>query len=153
MTQAAFCWMPPQDVRVKAMGVTLRGAARQDMFLQEVYGSDRKIKGYRPPGGSVDFGEASEKTLLREFKEELNADITIEGFLGAVENIYVHEGQQGHEIIFLYQVILPPHLMEGDWHPYTEERGDDPSGFAWVNFKHLAQEGRLFPQQLMEVVA
>lgn len=43
--------------------------------------------GYSIPGGHVDFGETSDTTLIREFKEEINADIKV-GKLIAVGEIF-----------------------------------------------------------------
>ncbi len=37
---------------------------------------------YDLPGGKIEFGETPEMALLREAKEELNAEINIERFLG-----------------------------------------------------------------------
>ena len=40
------------------------------------------------PGGKVEHGESPEAALVRESKEELDADITITGFLTTVEYDY-----------------------------------------------------------------
>jgi ADP-ribose pyrophosphatase YjhB (NUDIX family) len=37
--------------------------------------------GYSIPGGHVSFGETTAETLIREFKEEINADIKIENLI------------------------------------------------------------------------
>jgi ADP-ribose pyrophosphatase YjhB (NUDIX family) len=58
--------------------------------------------GYRPLGGGIEFGEHSLDALKREIKEELGADITLPEFLGVIESIFEHRGEQGHEIVFVY---------------------------------------------------
>jgi ADP-ribose pyrophosphatase YjhB (NUDIX family) len=57
---------------------------------------------YRAPGGGIEFGETSLEALHREVKEEFNTTVKTINFLGAIENIFEHELQKGHEIIFFY---------------------------------------------------
>lgn len=44
--------------------------------------------GWEFPGGKVESNETSEAAIVREIKEELNADIKITGFLTTVEHDY-----------------------------------------------------------------
>jgi len=55
-------------------------------------------------GGGIEFGEKSIEAIKREFLEELGVVIVNEKFLCAVENIFIYNGEQGHEITFLYEV-------------------------------------------------
>lgn len=57
---------------------------------------------YCPPGGRIEFGESSESAIVREVKEELGADIVHTRLLGVLENLFVFDGKQGHEIVFVY---------------------------------------------------
>ncbi len=57
---------------------------------------------YRPLGGGVEPGETTEKTIKREIREELSLEMTDLNLLGVVENIFTCEGEQGHEIVFVY---------------------------------------------------
>lgn len=94
-------WRPPREIRVKVVAI----ARRADAFLlAEVLNDDGRIKGLRPLGGSVEFGETREAALLRELKEELGVRARIVGGWEAFENIYRHEGALGHEIIFAADV-------------------------------------------------
>ena len=44
--------------------------------------------GWEFPGGKVEAGEAPEQAIVREIKEELNADIAVGSFLVQVEHDY-----------------------------------------------------------------
>ncbi len=54
-------------------------------------------------GGGVEFGEHSIDALQREFQEEIQAELTNIKYLACLENIFVFNGQTGHELIQLYQ--------------------------------------------------
>lgn len=76
------------------------------LLVEEFDGEHSKGKGiyYRPIGGSIEFGEKSTEALTREFKEEIRENVVIEKYLGCIENIFMIDGQIGHEIILVYKV-------------------------------------------------
>ena len=93
--------MESNKIVVKAMCVVSRngkevlaGIGRDDV-KQEDFG--------RIIGGKIEFGETAESALRREFQEELNTDLENLSFIKIVENIFIYNGQHGHEIIFVYK--------------------------------------------------
>jgi 8-oxo-dGTP pyrophosphatase MutT (NUDIX family) len=74
----------------------------EDILVHESYDSVKQRGFARPLGGGIDFGETSAQATIREIKEELGADITGVELLGIVENIFIYEGEPGHEIVFVY---------------------------------------------------
>jgi ADP-ribose pyrophosphatase YjhB (NUDIX family) len=62
--------------------------------------------GYAFPGGHVAFGETNSDTLIREFKEEIRADISV-GELKWVAEIFFPWGDKPcHQICLYYDVKL-----------------------------------------------
>jgi 8-oxo-dGTP pyrophosphatase MutT (NUDIX family) len=59
-------------------------------------------KFYRPLGGTIEFGEPSADTIARELREELSATVGDLRYLGTLENIFVYDGEMGHEIVLVY---------------------------------------------------
>ena len=57
---------------------------------------------YRPLGGAIEFGERGDEAVRREFREEINADLTEVRYVGLLENIYVAEGLRAHQIVLVY---------------------------------------------------
>jgi 8-oxo-dGTP pyrophosphatase MutT (NUDIX family) len=74
----------------------------EEILVHESYDSVKQVGFARPLGGGIDFGETSAEAAIREIKEELGADIAEVALLGTVENIFVYEGEPGHEIVFVY---------------------------------------------------
>lgn len=87
--------------RAKAFGL----AIHQDRLLVQEYYTEGEIY-YRPLGGSIELGEKSAHTVIREFKEELHTEIEITNYLGCLENVFHLDGDIGHEIIQLYSLRL-----------------------------------------------
>jgi len=103
-------WRPTQKIRVVSIGLHWRNGL---LLATEVLNDDGKIKGVRPLGGGVEFRETWSQALKREFQEELGIRISIIGRPMVLEDIYVHEGQTGHEIVFAADVEFPQGSFDG----------------------------------------
>ncbi len=90
----------PGEIRVLALGLIRDG---ERIFVSEGYDPAKQETFYRALGGGVDFGETSREALQREFQEEIQAELTNIRYLGCMENLFIFNGRQGHEIIQLYQ--------------------------------------------------
>lgn len=136
-------WRPAPFIRIKALGLLWRNGC---LLAAEVLSDTGRIKGVRPLGGSVEFAETWQQTLVREFKEELDLDITVSDPPLVMENIYEHEGETGHEILFIATVTadLPPRLDQ-DRIIFHEDDGQACTA-RWFDVATLASEGpQLFP--------
>lgn len=100
--------MDTPAIRVKAMLVAVN-ADRTAHAVSHNPPTRENPDGYhRLIGGSVEFGESHRDAILREVREELDAEISDLTHLGAVENIFEIDGSPGHEIVFVYSGTLIP---------------------------------------------
>jgi ADP-ribose pyrophosphatase YjhB (NUDIX family) len=140
-------WRPPSVVRPIAIGLVRRG---DKLLLMVVRGDDGAIKGYRPLGGSIEFGERAADALKREFAEELGLAVTEPVLLTVLENLYTHHGAAGHEIVFVFETALADesaYRRDG----FSYEDGGVRNDVAWVALARFrAGEAELFPTGLLD---
>ena len=72
------------------------------ILVAEGYDSSKQYHFCRPLGGEIEFGERSQNAVRREIQEEIGAAIESLKLIGVVENIFLREGQPGHEVVFVY---------------------------------------------------
>jgi 8-oxo-dGTP pyrophosphatase MutT (NUDIX family) len=72
------------------------------ILAAEGYDPTKQQHFYRPLGGSIEFGERSSETIARELREELGVEVKELRYLGTLENIFIYNGEQGHEIVLVY---------------------------------------------------
>ena len=142
-------WSPPPAVTVKVVGLAWRGA---ELLVAEVEDSDGRVKGVRPLGGSIEFGETREAALAREFAEELGCAIAMTGPWHAFENIYRHEGATGHEFVFAANVRLGDDaLYRRDRFRFLEHEGLRCCA-VWLDPLDLPTGVELYPHGLKDAI-
>ena len=143
-------WRPPQNIRAIAVALIYRGA---DVLVMAVTDDSGSIKGWRPLGGAIEFGESAEAAVAREFLEEIGKPIRCIRQLCVLENLYSHEGARGHEVVFAFEA----ELLDSEFASrtsYTFFDGGVTNDVAWRPVREF-MEGveRLFPEQLVEYLA
>lgn len=144
-------WRPPSIVRPIAIGIVRRDD--DELLLMAVRSDDGAIKGYRPLGGSIEFGERAADALKREFIEELGLAIAEPALLTVLENLYTHHGATGHEIVFVFEAAFADESAcrrEG----FSYEDGGVRNEVGWVALARFrADEAELFPTGLLDHLA
>lgn len=108
---------------------------------------------YRPPGGAIEFGETSAEALVREFEEELGAELTSLNLVGVIENSFTFDGRQGHETVFAYE----GDLVDDALYRADTIRGEEHDGSTfeaqWLPLDEFDADGRtLVPAGLFELL-
>lgn len=138
-------WRPHQKVRPIAVGLLRRGS---ELLVAAVCRDDGSIKGWRPLGGEIEFGERAADTLTREFDEELGAAVVVGDLLFVLENLFEHEGAKGHEVVFVFEAEFEDRQLYGkDRHVFSD--GGISAFATWIameDFQKGAQQ--LYPEGL-----
>ena len=145
--------MKPQQLRVLGLAVVRRpddGALLVGLHDLDVAGEPTFC---RLLGGGVEFCERSDATVRRELLEELGVHARPLRFLGALENIFVYQGEPGHEVILNWLVEFEdPALYAVDEFVVTE--GAATQTARWVQPAELAARGiPLYPEGIVALIA
>ena len=137
------------EIRVLALGVILDG---DRIFISEGYDSAKQQTFYRAMGGGVEFGETSRDALQREFQEEIQAELTNIQYLGCLENLFIFNGQQGHEILQVYQCdFVDSKFYQLEQLVFAE--GKRKKTALWVELSRFQSgELKLVPEQFLDYV-
>jgi hypothetical protein len=144
-------WRPHPHIRVVALGLNWRDGR---LLAAEVRDDAGRLKGVRPLGGEIEFGEGWQTALLREFDEELGIAIVITSEPLMMENIFAHEGATGHEVMFIAEVAFPDGAFRGqDRIDFREDDGEEIVA-RWFDLADLDVEGgpSLYPTGLKDVL-
>jgi ADP-ribose pyrophosphatase YjhB (NUDIX family) len=96
-------WKPRPYTRPVVLGVLRRGHEVLVTGLPDDDDGDREIV-YRVPGGGQAFQETMEAALAREFREELDVEISVGAMIGIYDYIYRFRDLPGHDVYVVFEV-------------------------------------------------
>jgi 8-oxo-dGTP pyrophosphatase MutT (NUDIX family) len=146
MSEETMCgYIRPIAICVFRHGKRILVGDAHDPTKQELF--------YRSPGGGIRFGERSEAALRREIREELGAEIKNPQLLGVMENLFTFDGQQGHEVVFVYDAEFKDRsLYELDRFEGRESNGQ-PFNAMWIEVDSIGPESPpVYPGGLIELL-
>lgn len=141
--------MKPGKVRAIALCVFFKNGK---LLVGEGFDEVKQQAFGRPLGGTIEFGESSHNTIVREIWEEIGAEITNLRFLGVLENIFTYNGQTGHEIVLIYrgEFVDPGYYKRS---PIEGSENGHPIRASWVSIEDFEQGIMpLYPIGLLDMV-
>jgi ADP-ribose pyrophosphatase YjhB (NUDIX family) len=108
----------------------------------------------RPLGGGIEFGESSQEAMLREIREELGLEIENLKLLEVIENIFIYEGKQGHEVVFVYDAeFVDKSCYEKEALTYYESSITTELTAKWLSLTDMQQQNiKLVPESLTSLL-
>ena len=126
------------------------GMVKKDnkVLVSKGYDEIKNESFYRSIGGGIEFLENSKDALKREFKEELNIDISIGDFLGISENIFTYNGKNAHELILFYDVEIKDKDYREKYHIIDDNCETDA---VWIDIeKFKNKELKIYPKEVFK---
>jgi ADP-ribose pyrophosphatase YjhB (NUDIX family) len=137
--------------RANTLGIIIKN---DYILLEEQTGKHSMGHGlfYRPIGGTIEFGERSDETLLREYMEELGVEIIIIRYLTCIENIYKIHEKTGHEITQLYLAEFKDKTLYQK-EIFTVREADRITYAKWIQKEEVVTGKKiLYPEGLSELL-
>lgn len=104
------------------------------------------------PGGRSELGERAVETIVREMREELEAEVQVERLLWVVENFFDYERTHYHELAFYFLLGLPRESSLRNKHePFPGDEEGIPLIFRWHDLDDL-DALRLYPSFLKQAL-
>jgi ADP-ribose pyrophosphatase YjhB (NUDIX family) len=111
------------------------------VLIERGYDRVRDEHYLRGIGGGVEFGERAEDALRREWREEFGLTLHETKRLAVLENLFTHEGDLGHEIVFVYSA----EIVESWAYAQPELERTEPNGLVhtgvWATSAELQASG------------
>ncbi len=132
-----------KEIRPIVLGIVRK---ENKILVSEGYDKVKDEVFYRSIGGGIEFLEDSKDALRREFKEELNIDISVGKFLGISENIFTYNGKNAHELILFYNVDIEDKDYKEKYHIIDDNCETDA---MWIDIdKFKNKELKIYPEQM-----
>lgn len=123
---------------------------REDRVLLQRSSDDT---GYAFPGGHVSFGETNAESLVREFKEELSADINVDSLQWIAEIFFPWSNKLCHQICLFYRISLCNEAqikLTGTFNAIDKlDRVDTGIEFSWIPLSEI-RNIELYPSNAKE---
>ena len=97
-------------------------------YLPKAYDPNKDEYFFRPIGGGIEFGETSVQAIEREVLEEIQQQIAQPKLICVLENLFSFDGQQGHEIVFVYGA----EFVDSALYKEAEIQGHETNGFTYI---------------------
>lgn len=134
-----------KEIRPIVLGLAIKD---NKLLVSEGYDKAKNQTFYRCLGGGIEFLETSTEALKREFLEEINANISVNNFLGFSENIFTYQGKNAHELVFYYDITIPENQYKENY-IINDDHGQSKA--MWIDINEFKNKNKiLYPEEVFK---
>jgi ADP-ribose pyrophosphatase YjhB (NUDIX family) len=137
-------------IRPIAICIIRRG---DSILVAEGYDPAKHETFYRPLGGRIEFGETGRQTIVRELREELDAEVVVGRYVCTTENIFTFNASMGHQLVLIYEAEFaePERFWPGPFHA-CEDSGEQFLALWQPLSLFREKRAPLYPEQMLEIL-
>ena len=114
--------MQQPDIRPAVLCILRKS---DQLLVVEGLDTATKQRFFRPPGGTIEFGEHSRQTVAREMQEELGVELVNLKQFGVIESVFTRDGRPRHDIYFIYNARFSDEsFYQRDYIPILDHRDE-----------------------------
>ena len=106
---------------------------------------------YFLPGGNVETGESIQRTLVREWEEELGWKVKSAGFYGCLEHKWGFHRKQDNALIEVFEMNYLFRIEAGQYLNFDPQSKEEHLHFSWMPISDLSKI-RLLPEPLKGLI-
>ncbi len=140
--------------KIRPLALAVLKNSQNQFLLHKAFDSSKNETFYRPLGGGIEFHESGETAIVREIKEELNQEVSVNRLAATFENIFIYEGKKGHEIVLLFdtEFLDPENYKKSELD--IVESGKVINKAVWRTVEEIRLEGaKLYPLGIEKVLS
>jgi len=126
--------------------------SRDRILVFDVPDQIKGVVGYRPLGGTIEFGERGHEAIAREIREEIAAELVEVRYVETLENIFEYLGRPGHELVRVYEGRLADSTLYGRESIVGHEEDGSALRCVWKPLADFARGDPLYPDGLLELL-
>lgn len=140
-------WLFKVDNNICALRVAGILVRDGKIYLQKEKSGDE----YAIPGGHVRIGETTEEALIREYREEIGADIKCKRLAWTEECFWEWNGRSAHTICFYYLIDLCRQEDIPDRNEFSPHRDNENVLSGWVRLDDI-KDITVYPEFLKDEI-
>ncbi len=106
---------------------------------------------YCIPGGRIEIGENSEKTIKREMQEELGKEIEVIDYISTIENFFEMNNKKYHEFYLLYKIEFKNEEDKKIDYTMKNVEGKEYLQYEWIDLDKI-EEYNILPKCLKGIL-
>jgi len=129
---------------IRVYGILVNDKKQVLVSDERIYFNNREVTKF--PGGGLELGEGTKECIVRECKEEMNADVEVVDHLYTTDFFQQSAFNEAHQLIAIYYIVRPvaplPYAVTNGTPVYPETITEY---FRFVDWDHFSADVMTLP--------
>ncbi|SDE32617.1 NUDIX domain-containing protein [Niabella drilacis] len=136
--------MTLKSFNIRVYGILMNEKKQVLVSDERIYFNNREVTKF--PGGGLELGEGTKECIVRECKEEMNADVEVVDHLYTTDFFQESAFNEEHQLISIYYIVRPvaplPYVVNNGPAIYPETITEN---FRFIDWEHFSADAMTLP--------